>query len=88
MKMREIIKNVAELISNLQILNIIKKKKDITTTIILDEQTKKYILTVTVIVSENISSLCLEMFQTLIDYGYVMSIDNLHTSISVKIYEQ
>lgn len=26
MKMREIIKNVAELISNLQILNIIKKK--------------------------------------------------------------
>lgn len=87
MKMREIIKNVAELISNLQTLNIIEKK-DITTTIILDEQTKKYILTVTVIVSENISSLCLEMFQTLIDYGYVMSIDNLHTSISVKIYEQ
>ena len=91
--MREIIKNVAEVISDLQTLNLLEKK-NVTTTINIDEQTKKYILTVTVIVSEEILHLCLEMFQKLRDYGYVMNVkennrnDPLHSILAVNFYAQ
>ena len=91
--MRELIKNVAEVIRDLQTLNLLKKK-NVTTTIKIDEQTKKYIVTVTVIVSEEILHVCLEMFQTLRNYGYVMNVKEnnrsnpRHSILTVNFYEQ
>lgn len=91
--MREIIKNVAEVIGDLQKVNLLEKK-NVRSTINIDEQTKKYILTVTVIVSEEILHLCLEMFQKLRDYGYVVNVkennrnDPLNSILTVNFYEQ
>lgn len=67
--MKQLIKSVAEVIADLQTLNLLEKK-NVTTTVKLDEES----LTVTVIVAEEVLHLCLEMFKSLRDYGYVMSV--------------
>ena len=91
--MRELIKSVAEVISDLQTLNLLKKK-NVTTTINIDEQTKKYILTVEVIASEEVVHLSLEMFQKFRDYGYVINVKEnnrknpVYSILAVNFYEQ
>ena len=91
--MRELIKSVAEVISDLQTLNLLEKK-NVTTTINIDEQTKKYILTVEVIASEEVVHLSLEMFQKFGDYGYVMNVKEnnrknpVYSILAVNFYEQ
>lgn len=67
--MKQLIKSVAEVIADLQTLNLLEKK-NVTTTVNLVEES----LTVTVIVAEEVLYLCLEMFQSLRDYSYVMSV--------------
>lgn len=88
--MRELIKNVAEVIRDLQTLNLLEKK-NVTTTIELNEQTRKYILTVKVTATEDTLDLCLEMFQQLRDLGYLMGVkeNNRRNGIlSVCFYER
>lgn len=91
--MRELIKNVAEVISNLQTLNLLEKD-NVTTALNVDQRNQKYILTVTVIVPEDILYLCLELFQNLRNDGLVMGVkennrtDPLHSVLAVNFYEQ
>ncbi len=63
--MRELIKDVAEVISNLVTLNLLCKK-DIETAIKLNPTTKKNEMAVTVyIANQELLCLCLELFQEL-----------------------
>lgn len=62
-----IINHVAKVISDLQTLNLLKKK-DVTTTISIDEYTKKSILAVKILGSEEIVKLCLEKFKELASF--------------------
>lgn len=89
--MREIIKNVAEVVSNLRILNLVEEN-NVSAKLEFDEQVNtKLILTVTVVTSVEVTNMCLEMFQKLY---CVMSVeeynmqDPLHSSLTVKFYEK
>ena len=88
--MRELIKNVAEVIRDLQTLNLLEKK-NVTTTIELDEKTTKYILTVKVTATEDTRDLCLEMFQRLRVFGYLMRLkehDRRNGILTLCFYER
>ena len=81
---------VAETIRDLQTLRLLEKK-DITTTVELDEQTHKYKLTVNVTAStEVILDLCLESFQQIRQVGYIIGVKENNRKkwiLSVSFYE-
>lgn len=87
--MRELIKKVAEVIRDLQTLNLVEKK-NVTTTIKIGDRPCKYILTVKVIAPEDTLDLCLEMFQKLRHLGYQMAVkenNRCNGILSVCFYE-
>lgn len=88
--MRELIKKVAEIIRDLETLNLVQKN-NITTTLKIDENNYKYILTVRFTATDYIIlDLCQNMFQKLVRTGYTMSVTECHRAdgvLSIAFFE-
>ena len=93
-EMREIIKNVSEVLGNLYTLKLVDINC-VHTHLKFDEQTHKYILSVSIKGIDKILDLCLELFQKLRDDNIVMSVCKNEKSTTyhygiliVEFYEQ
>ena len=89
--MRELIRDVAEVTSNLVTLNLLDRG-DVVTKISLNSKTKKNQMAVTVYVdNQEILCLCLELFQELrAKNGHPMGVleNDLCSKLTVEFYEQ